>query len=97
MENKIYGPSSLTTYVIPWPPKIHWNQLSLIGETWGNQKFGNEGWSVYIQGGMLAKMSLMALYKYDFGEEESKPYWMTKHSIAPQLFTKIQWDACKKC
>jgi hypothetical protein len=44
----------------------------------------------------LAKITLPALYDFTFGEEKSTTYWITKHPLTPQLFTKIIWDVCGK-
>jgi hypothetical protein len=75
--------------------KIYWNQISLSRQTRPNQRFGNESWSVTIQGEKLAKMPLRDLYDFTFGPK-SKTYWLTKHPTTPHLFTRINWDACGK-
>ena len=76
--------------------KTFWNQVSLIRETQPNHRFSNEGWSVHVQGRKLAKLDLTELYNLTFGEDTSRPYWTKKHSIAPQLFTSIDWERCGK-
>jgi hypothetical protein len=76
--------------------KIYWNQTSLSRQPRPNQRFSRESWSATIQGKKLAKMPMKDLYDFTFGEEKSKTYWMTKHPTTPQLFARINWDACGK-
>jgi hypothetical protein len=74
--------------------KVYWNQTRRMSPR-GNHRFGNEGWSVLIQGKKLAKMTMWDLYNHFFGKK-SQDYWMPKHSITPHLFAKINWIACGK-
>lgn len=41
----------------------------------------------------MAKMPMWTLYDRIFGKT-SREYWTPKHQINPQLFTRINWDAC---
>jgi hypothetical protein len=34
------------------------------------------------------------LYNATFGHNKSRDYWLQKHDINPQFFTKINWKAC---
>jgi hypothetical protein len=34
------------------------------------------------------------LYDFTFGKDKLRGYWMSKDQSTPQLFTRINWDAC---
>ena len=74
--------------------KVYWNQ-TISAPARPNHRFGNEGWSISIQGKKLAKMPMWDLYDHVFGNK-SRDYWAPKHSITPHLFTKIHWEASGK-
>ena len=68
--------------------KTDWNQISLTREPRLNQRFGDEGWSVYIQGRKLAKLPMSTMYDHIFGKT-SRDYWVPKHGLAPHLFIRL--------
>jgi hypothetical protein len=73
--------------------KLYWNQIALSRPPRPNQRFANEGWSISIQGGKLARMLMWSLYDHTFGQN-LRDYWTPKHLINPSLFTCINWNAC---
>ena len=73
--------------------KAFWAQVDSTRERSPNHNFADEGWSVHVQGQKLAKMPMTELYDSTFGINTSKHYWSKKHTISPQIFAKIDWEA----
>jgi hypothetical protein len=57
------------------------------------QRFGDEGWSVRIEGVKLARVNVSGLYKAVY-ETTAETYWMKKVQLPRQLIQSIEWDIC---
>jgi hypothetical protein len=73
--------------------KAFWNDCALTGAWLPNQSFGDEKWSVWIEGKKLSHLDKQKLYAYTFAARTTA-YWHRKHSLPPELITSIHWDAC---
>ena len=74
--------------------KAFWNDCALLGAWLPNQAFGDETWSVWIEGKKLSHLDKQKLYAYTFSARTTA-YWHRKHSLPPELITSINWDACE--
>jgi hypothetical protein len=75
--------------------KEFWNHCSLNNLWIANQAFGDENWSVWIEGQKLSHLNKQRLYEHTFSER-TKKYWHRKHSLTPELISSINWDACSE-
>ena len=73
--------------------KAFWNHCALTSAWLPNQTFGDENWSVWIEGKKLSYLNKQQLYAYTFSARTTA-YWHRKHSLPPELITSIHWDAC---
>jgi hypothetical protein len=73
--------------------KEFWNYCALTDSWIPNHPFGDENWSIWIEGKKLSHLDKHKLYAYTFSARTSA-YWHRKHSLPPELITSIHWDAC---
>ena len=73
--------------------KDYWNACTECNYGIPNPIFGNEGWSVWIEGKKLTKMDRCSVYEYLFSPR-THSYWKCKHQLMDELITSINWDAC---
>jgi hypothetical protein len=74
--------------------KEFWNYCALTESWLPNQTFGDEKWTIWIEGKKLAYLDKHKLYAYTFSARTTA-YWHHKHSLPPELITSIHWDACE--
>jgi hypothetical protein len=74
--------------------KDFWNYCALT-ELWlPNQTFGDEKWTIWIEGKKLVYLDKQKLYAYTFSAR-TMAYWHRKYSLPPELTISIHWDACE--
>jgi hypothetical protein len=73
--------------------KSYWNTCALAQLWPGSLHFGNEKWSLWIEGRKLWKVKKARVYKHTYAPL-TKAYWQKKHNLTPQLITSINWEAC---
>jgi hypothetical protein len=73
--------------------KAFWNNCVSSHSWLPNHAFGDENWSVWIDGKKLSRLDKTKLYAYTFSAR-TKRYWHRKHSLNPELIKAINWDAC---
>ena len=73
--------------------KAYLNHLIRHDYTPTTQRFGDEGWSVKIDGVKLARVNVLGLYKAVY-EPTAEKYWMTKTHLPRELIRSIDWDIC---
>jgi hypothetical protein len=75
--------------------KVFWNHCS-VNKLWvENQAFGDENWSVWIEGKKLSHLDKQKLYELTFAER-TKAYWHQKHRLPHESIVSINWDACSE-
>ena len=57
------------------------------------QRFGDEGWSISIQGRKLSHMDYQRMYTHLWANT-AQEYWAEKHKITILDTLSIDWDAC---
>jgi hypothetical protein len=57
------------------------------------QRFGDEGWSVQIDGTKLARVNLKDIYKALYTPTVEQ-YWMKKTQLPRELIQSIDWEIC---
>ena len=73
--------------------KNHINQLLQTGFTPTPQRFGDEGWSISLQGNKMSHLDVSRLYTHLWAGT-SQDYWARKHKIGYDKILSIDWDAC---
>ena len=73
--------------------KDHMNKILHDGYSPSPQRFGDEGWSVSIQGRKLSHLDHHDLYKHMWANT-AQNYWAEKHKIEVLDILTIDWDAC---
>ena len=73
--------------------KNHLNQLLKTGFIPTPQRFGDEGWSISLQGNKMSHLDTSRLYTYLWAGT-SQDYWARKHKIGYEKILSIDWDAC---
>ena len=69
------------------------NQCLQLGHVPSPQHFGDEGWSISIEGRKLSHLNLDKIYSHLWANH-SIAYWAKKHKITHEKALSIDWDVC---
>jgi hypothetical protein len=75
--------------------KAYWNHLSAQSYEPSPQRFGDEGWALYIHGKKAGKFDKQRLYKSIFVKSVTK-YWAKKAKRHREAMRDVDWDICGK-
>ena len=73
--------------------KDHMNKIMKDGYYPEPQRFGDEGWSISIQGCKMSHLDYHKLYTHMWANT-AQEYWAKKHNISIAETLSIDWDAC---
>ena len=69
------------------------NQCLVNNYTLGPQRFGDEGWSISLEGRKLPSLDYRKLYRHMWAHK-AIDYWAGKHNREYEIILSIDWDVC---